>query len=415
MIVPAARPLVTRGPDRRARPAPAEDPAGVRAVRLLVAVVIAAAALKLAAPVLVPIVGGAFLAVLARPIQRAVADRMPRRLRFLGMLAALLAVLAAVAAFGGALAWAGRAVAGELRDRRPQLERSLDGLRARAERIGVPPGTIPTLPGSGEARPANGPAATGTQASGERAGAGSGQTGSGAPAASPGGGSGARTAARAVSGTVGALGSLLVALAVCALALAEARTLRHRFARAVPTHLDPPVLETVDAAATAFRRYAWVKTLTSALTGAATWGATAALGLPLPPVWGLIAFLLEYIPSVGSVLAVLPPTLVALAVDGPERAGLTLLVVGGLQLVLGNFVDPRLEGRFMALSPLGVLLSILVWGWLWGPAGALLAVPLTVAIVLACRRIPGARGLAVLLAGEERPPRDAEPSAAPAA
>ncbi len=144
----------------------------------------------------------------------------------------------------------------------------------------------------------------------------------------------------------------------------------------------------------------WVKTLTSAITGVATWLAALAFGLPLAWVWGFLAFLLEYIPSVGSALAVIPPTLMALAEGGMPKAAAVLLVIGGLQVFFGNVVDPRLEGKLMSLSPFGVLLSIVFWGWLWGPAGALLAVPLTVAAVIACRHIPGARGVATVVAGD---------------
>jgi hypothetical protein len=92
-------------------------PVGARVFRLVVGVVLAAAALKLARPVLVPLVAGIFLAVTARPAQRRVAALLPRRLRGLGLLAAMLLVLGGIAAFGGALYLSGRAVAGELRDR----------------------------------------------------------------------------------------------------------------------------------------------------------------------------------------------------------------------------------------------------------------------------------------------------------
>ena len=113
-------------------------------------------------------------------------------------------------------------------------------------------------------------------------------------------------------------------------------------------------------------------------------------------------------PSVGSALAVVPPTLMALAEGGLSKAAAVFLVIGALQVFFGNVVDPRLEGKLMSLSPFGVLLSIVFWGWLWGPAGALLAVPLTVAVVIACRHIPGARGVATVVAGDGVPEPDDE-------
>jgi predicted PurR-regulated permease PerM len=159
-------------------------------------------------------------------------------------------------------------------------------------------------------------------------------------------------------------------------------------------------LQIIDETAPIFRRYVWVKTLTSAITGAATWLIALGFGLPLAWVWGFLAFLFEYVPTIGSLLAIIPPTLMALAEGGPSRAGTVLLVIGTAQVLLGNVLDPRLEGRLMSVSPFGVLLSILFWGWLWGAVGALLAVPLTVAVVIACRHIPGARGVATLVAGD---------------
>src|SRR5690606_13453361 len=144
-------------------------------------------------------------------------------------------------------------------------------------------------------------------------------------------------------------------------------------------------LAAIDEAVPTFRRYVWVKSLTSAITGLATFLAALAFGLPLAWVWGFLAFLLEYVPTVGSMLAVIPPVLMALAEDGVGRAGVVLAAIGGLQIVLGNVVDPRIEGRLMSISPFGVLLSIVFWGWLWGAVGALLAVPLTVAVAIVCR------------------------------
>jgi predicted PurR-regulated permease PerM len=382
----ATPPLLAAPAERRAAREPREA-VGARVFRLVVGVVLGAGALKLGAPVLVPLVGGVFLAVLARPLQRRVARALPHRLRGLGLVVAMAAVLAGVGAFGSALYLSGRAVAHEFRDRRPRLEAAVAALRARVTRAGVPAAAVPSLPGTSPAAPAGG--------AGTAGGKGAGGAASGAESASPPPGTG--SALRAAAGTVEALGNLLLALAFCALGLAEAGAARRRLVRAVPDRATPAVMRAVDDTVAAFRRYAVVKTLTSALTGSVTFLAALALGLPLAWVWGFLTFLLEYIPSVGSVLSVIPPTVMAVAAGGPAKGVLTFFVIGTLQLILGNVVDPRLEGRFMAVSPFVVLLSILVWGWLWGPVGALLAVPMTVAAVTACRYTPGAGGVATLL------------------
>jgi predicted PurR-regulated permease PerM len=160
------------------------------------------------------------------------------------------------------------------------------------------------------------------------------------------------------------------------------------------------MLDALDEAAVSFRRYAWVKTITSLITGLATFLLALAFGLPLAWVWGFLAFLLEYVPSVGSLIAVFPPTLMALASGGAGRAGAVLVSFTVMQIILGNVVDPKIEGRLMSISPFGVLLSIVFWGWMWGAVGALLAVPLTVGVVIVCRHLPGAHGFATVVAGD---------------
>jgi predicted PurR-regulated permease PerM len=364
-------------------PHQSRTPVGARVFRLVVGVVITAAALKLAQPVLVPLVAGIFLAVVARPIQRGVAAVLPRRLRWLGLVTAMVTVLAGVVAFGGSLYLSARAVASELRERRPRITAALADTRARLDRIGVPASVLPEPPAAGRASPEP-PAGSPTT-----------ESGAGAPAG------GATGAVRRVAATaVEAFGGLILALAFCALGLAEAGAARRRLVQAIPDRVTPAVLGAVDEAVAAFRRYAWVKTLTSLLTGAVTTGAALALGLPLAWVWGFLTFLLEYVPSIGSVLAIIPPTLMAFADGGAARGTATFFIIGTLQILMGNVVDPKLEGRFLSVSPFVVLLAIVVWGWLWGPVGALLAVPMTVATVIACRHTPGARGIATLLAEE---------------
>lgn len=337
------------------------------------------AALKLGKTVLLPLAAGIFLAVVVRPIHRGLGARLPRRLRWLGLVAAMLAVLAGLAAFGGALTLSGRAVADEFQSRRPQIEGQLEQVRSVAGRFGL------SIPGGGED-------SNGSQAEEP-------------PARPPGGQS--SFAQRTLLAVASGLGALLLTLAFAGLGLAETDEVRRRIAHTGRGDGARRALAAIDEAVPAFRRYVWVKSLTSALTGLATYMAALAFGLPLAWVWGFLAFLLEYIPSVGSVIAIAPPTLMALAEGGPAKAGAVFVVIGTLQVFFGNVVDPKLEGKLMALSPFGVLLSIVFWGWLWGPVGALLAVPMTVAVVIACRHIPGAHGVATVVAGDGVPDEDA--------
>src|SRR5688572_16510822 len=336
---------------------------------------LAIAGLALGKVVLVPLLAGIFLAIIVRPIHRRLGAVLPKPLRWLALVVAMLAVLAGVAAFGGAVTLSGRAVADEFRARRPEIESQLARVRASAARVGV------DIPGGGQ--------------------------GSSAQDAPPGGAQSGR-AERTLRSVVGGVTTLLLTLAFAALGLAETDEVRRRIARMGNGDGARRALAAIDEAVPAFRRYVWVKSLTSALTGLATWLAALAFGLPLAWVWGFLAFLLEYVPSVGSAIAIVPPTLMALAEGGPTKAAAVFLVIGSLQVFFGNVVDPRLEGKLMSLSPFGVLLSIVFWGWLWGPAGALLAVPLTVAVVIACRHIPGARGVATVVAGDGVPDRDDE-------
>jgi predicted PurR-regulated permease PerM len=145
------------------------------------------------------------------------------------------------------------------------------------------------------------------------------------------------------------------------------------------------------------QRYLAVKTAVSAVTGIAIAIWTAVLGLDFALVWGLLAFLLNYIPSIGSIIAAVPAVLLALVQHGPGTAvvvGIGYLVVN---TVLGNIVEPNLMGRAVGLSTLVVFLSLVFWGWVWGPVGMLLSVPLTMIIKIGLENSEDLRWLALLL------------------
>ncbi len=128
------------------------------------------------------------------------------------------------------------------------------------------------------------------------------------------------------------------------------------------------------------QRYLHIKTAVSLATGLLASLLTWSFNLEFPLLWGLLAFALNYIPSIGSIIAAIPPCLLALWQLGIVPA--TLIGVGYLciNMSLGNFIEPMLLGRRFGLSTLVVILSALFWGWLWGPAGMFVAIPLTMLI-----------------------------------
>jgi AI-2 transport protein TqsA len=149
------------------------------------------------------------------------------------------------------------------------------------------------------------------------------------------------------------------------------------------------------------RRYLLAKTLVSAVTGVLVWLVLALLGIDLAMVFGLFAFLLNFIPNIGSVIATLLPLPVVLVNPevSPTAAVLAIIVPAAIQFVIGNFVDPKLMGQSLDLHPVSVLLALMVWGTLWGAIGMLLATPLTAIMKILFERSELTAPIADLMAG----------------
>ena len=201
------------------------------------------------------------------------------------------------------------------------------------------------------------------------------------------------------------LSAFVLVVAWFVLGLLEVRDYRDKFARISGATWFAPTRR----AAANFQRYFLVRTGVGLVTGALVWLAAWAIGLEFAFVWGLLNFILNYIPTIGSILAVVPPVLFALLqFESLGMAALVLAVVGGVQLVMGNFIDPKVQGHYLSLSPLVVLVAVVFWGWLWGPAGAFIGVPITIAVVIGTYEFHQTRWIAVLLAqphygdGEDR-------------
>jgi len=216
-----------------------------------------------------------------------------------------------------------------------------------------------------------------------------------------------------VLGIPDVLSTLLTVLLLIVFMLLEVTTLPKRFRAALGW--SPSTFRDFSRTMAEIQRYLSVKTATSAATGVCAGLWCAACGVPNPALWGLVTFALHYVPTIGSLVAAMPPVLIALSLHGVGRAS---LVAGGLAVastLIGNIIEPNALGRSLSVSPLIVLVSMFAWGWLLGPIGALLSVPLTLIAKIVLWNTSDLHWVAVLLgptppaasrASEASPPRD---------
>jgi predicted PurR-regulated permease PerM len=148
-------------------------------------------------------------------------------------------------------------------------------------------------------------------------------------------------------------------------------------------------------------RYMFLKACTSAFTGVALWAWLAFLGVDFAAMWGFLAFLLNFVPTIGSIIAAVPAVMLALVQLGIDDALLAMIGFMIVNVAVGNFLEPRIMGQGLGLSTLVVFLSLIFWGWVLGPAGMFLSVPLTMALKIAFGANPQTYPIAVLLGPAE--------------
>ncbi|NLW50654.1 MAG: AI-2E family transporter [Candidatus Brocadiaceae bacterium] len=152
------------------------------------------------------------------------------------------------------------------------------------------------------------------------------------------------------------------------------------------------------------RRYMAIKTLISASTGLLVMVMLSVLGIKYAVLWGVLAFLLNYVPNIGSFIAAVPPVLLALLLE--DSLWMAVWVAVGftaINILMANLIEPRVTGQGVGLSTLVVFLSLVFWGWLLGPVGMLLSVPLTISVKIALSSDESTRPIALLL-GPATPP-----------
>lgn len=160
---------------------------------------------------------------------------------------------------------------------------------------------------------------------------------------------------------------------------------------------DGPNFRKVIKASEQIQRYLLIKTAISFLTGLLAGLLCYANGVDFPLLWGIVAFALNFIPTIGSIVAAIPPVLLALLVMNPVTALIVALGYLLINTILGSFLDPLLMGKQFGIATSVVLLSVIFWGWIWGPIGMLLAVPLTMIMKLAFENSRDLKWVATLI------------------
>ncbi len=149
---------------------------------------------------------------------------------------------------------------------------------------------------------------------------------------------------------------------------------------------------------TQIQRYLGIKTVISLITGLLATIILLFFGVDFAIVFGFFTFVLNYIPNIGSIIATALPLIIALfQFDTLWPAFWILIILGSIQMLLGNFIEPKVMGRGLGLSPLVILFSLFFWGWLWGLPGMILAVPIVAVIKIVTSNIPSLKFISILI------------------
>lgn len=208
----------------------------------------------------------------------------------------------------------------------------------------------------------------------------------------------------------GIAGTLLIVLVYLAFMLYEQTHFDQKLDRMIDDEkTEKKVREVLGNIDVKIQKYLWVKTIMSALTGACSYVVMWHFGVDFAEFWALIIFFLNYIPTIGSLLGIIFPAVLTLFQFEGVSTFTTLasffdstffkvgLGLGAVQMVIGNFLDPRMMGESLNLSPLVIILSLALWGTIWGFPGMFLAVPIMVILAIILAQFPQTRSIAVML------------------
>jgi predicted PurR-regulated permease PerM len=211
------------------------------------------------------------------------------------------------------------------------------------------------------------------------------------------------TMGRYLSGMTGFLlnwlGNLTMVMVFLIFMLLESPYMKNRLNAAFTGENGQTVARVSDKIVSQISKYLRTLAVISFSTGMCVWGALWLIGVDFALTWGVLAFVLNFIPTLGSIAASVPPILVAIVqfYPNPTPAVLTFLALLAIQFTIGNILTPKIMGDALDLSPVIILISLMFWGIIWGVVGALLSVPIAVMIKIICENVGGLDFVAVLM------------------
>jgi len=348
---------------------------------LAVAVVVLVGwALKATAPVAIPLTFALLVTLVVAPLDKRLSRALPRKVEWVAHVAVMLLLLAILALFLGALVFA----ADRLLDVMPRLTDEVQAM-------------LPDEPGA-DAEEGDGTGPSGTsidpsqirdvwrEVSGRLSTWAIDQT------------TALATAVASMTGTF--LSAIVLVFFLVLVALTEIGDWRSKVQANWSGEGSERMRAIIGSVTFKLRRFLVVRTGVGLLQGALYAAWLALFGVDLLIVWAVLTFVLTYIPTLGSFISGILPVIYVLLTKDLGTALIAAAGIFAIEQTVGNFIDPRLMGRQIVLSPLVILASLLFWGWLWGVAGAFLATPLTLSLLVACHEVAPLRPIALLLSNQ---------------
>lgn len=366
-----------------------------------VTVILLGWALKATGAFMIPLVFSIFLALLVAPLDQQIAKIVPEKMVWLGHVAAIGAIIIVLLIFLGMIWIAAQQVIEEFpmpKDSGGLLPQFGENAPGSASSASTAQGSLSGVPNTDEKATSSGSATSQSSDSGGLL------SRFGDLYSTAGGSLGERLRdwAASLAGQVLSLAGAMLSATVLIifltlLMLIEGPSWKRKFTNALDESTRQKAMTSVDTIAVRLRQYLFARTVLGLITAVlyVTW--LWIFGVNLLIVWALLAFALNYIPTVGSLIA---GGLAVLYAFMQKDFGTAMIVGVGIlviEQVMGNYIDPRVQGRQVSLSSLVVLISLLIWGWVWGVAGAILAVPITIATMIVCAHIPPLRLFALML------------------